>query len=194
MFPENGRYALQLSNDGYQKLYKILKVYPLKPDQKNNEIPIVWVDTVSHDQKIFQFHYYEDLTYLSLTATSKSLDSSSPFYFEDTRVPITPCPRNYRSSCAYLLSRHGEDDLVRVVFVNNNGALVKFLPISMKEILAQFPETLSKASSPKLLSESKSETEPGIERSSDSEIDLQLEEERGSEMESDAEPEIDSIG
>ena len=91
-----------------------------------------------HNRKILVLeNNFQGYASLMLDSRLNDDDSFTGFpAFNSPRVRVTSCPSGWEDSLVYLLSEHEENDQVRVLFVNSKGAMIRYLPMSMKEILA----------------------------------------------------------
>lgn len=99
-------------------------------------IRCVWHGEMLHNRKILVLENNFQ-GYASLILDSRLNDDDS--FTRLSRLPwvrVTYCPSGWEDSLVYLLSEHEENDQVRVLFVNSKGAMIRYLPMSMKEILA----------------------------------------------------------
>ena len=146
-FSESGRHAwIFIANSifHYDMWYQIPKIYPLKADDLNHRARSVWHDTVLFDQKVFAIRVSNDgVNVHLLEKLNDKTHFTHPSYFSMNQfVRITSRTLSSRSKNVYLLPGFGEEDPVRVLFVLRSGreAIIKFLPITMKEILDNLDE------------------------------------------------------
>lgn len=117
----------------------IAKSYPHPDEALTEQMPSVWRQSLIYNKKIYSVTERNNLVMLELNHRLSDGEGKE----RNASVRITSIPHAMRDSHVYLLPGHDEEeDPVRVLLVvfYDRVAMIKVLPVTMKEILAKLDE------------------------------------------------------
>ena len=144
-FSDCGRLAwvcFKSMKDGFPNAWNIVaKSYPLpdEPETLTEQMPAVWRQSLIYDQKIYGLTERNNLVMLEL---DHRLGDDIGEEARKASIRITSIPQVMRDGHFYLLPGQEEGDPARVLLVlfHDRVAMIKVLPLTMKEILAKLDE------------------------------------------------------
>lgn len=125
-----------------EKWYQIPRSYSLDDERLIDKIPSVWQrGSVIYDQKGYHLTTSRGRNFILLELQHR-MDERGNTPKAHVRITSVPPSMKY-SPPTYLLPGHEEEDLARVLFVSwddEEPAVIKLLPVTMKQILAKLDE------------------------------------------------------
>ena len=111
--------------------YMVLESNLLEGNPAKMQIPAVWGNNISYDQRSFQVRWCEQSRMVKLYEHYRK-----PTLPRDPGVAITAVPAHLASGAVYLLAGRSGDDLTRMLFLPKKGPPeIKNLRVTLNQIL-----------------------------------------------------------
>lgn len=138
-FSSCGRFAWITSHSFGSTCNQIPRSYSLDDERLIDKVPSVWQESVIYDLKSYELslNYARNFVLLQLHQRLKGGRIALK-----SQVLITSFPSSMKSPTVFLLPGHEEEDPARVLLVpeEEGPAVIKLLPVTMKQILTKLDE------------------------------------------------------